>query len=77
MEHVELISRDGLNLEAVRHRGRGQTLRGSVLVAHGITADLDEGGMLVRLADRLAATGFDVVRFSFRATAIAVAHSGE
>lgn len=27
---------------------------------------MDEGGMFVRLADRLAAEGFDVLRFSFR-----------
>jgi alpha/beta superfamily hydrolase len=27
---------------------------------------MDEGGMFVRLADRLAAKGFDLLRFSFR-----------
>jgi alpha-beta hydrolase superfamily lysophospholipase len=27
---------------------------------------MDEGGMFVRLADRLAETGFSVLRFSFR-----------
>lgn len=39
---------------------------GTIVQAHGITADMDEGGMFVRLADRLASAGFDVVRFSFR-----------
>ncbi|MCK2237411.1 alpha/beta fold hydrolase [Crossiella sp. S99.2] len=33
---------------------------------HGITVDMDEGGMFVRLADRLAAAGWTVLRVSFR-----------
>lgn len=36
------------------------------MLAHGIGADLDEGGMYGRLADQLAALGLGVVRFSFR-----------
>ncbi|GAB2694879.1 alpha/beta fold hydrolase [Nocardia thraciensis] len=67
MERVELTSVDGLELEAVVHPAEASPVRGSVLLAHGITVDLDEGGgMFVRLAERLAAAGFDVVRFSFR-----------
>ncbi|WP_281292711.1 alpha/beta hydrolase [Kitasatospora viridis] len=34
--------------------------------AHGIAADLDEGGMFERLAESLVAAGFTVLRFSFR-----------
>ncbi|WP_024802881.1 alpha/beta hydrolase [Nocardia sp. BMG51109] len=67
MEPVELVSVDGVALDAVVHRAAAPTVRGSVLLVHGITVDLDEGGgMFVRLADRLAGLSFDVVRFSFR-----------
>lgn len=52
---------DGLRLESVRH-GSGP----AVVLAHGITADLDEQGLFVHLAERLAADGFSVLRFSFR-----------
>lgn len=37
-----------------------------VLLVHGITQDMDDGGMFTRLANRLSAIGFDVVRFTFR-----------
>jgi alpha-beta hydrolase superfamily lysophospholipase len=37
-----------------------------VVLAHGITADMDEGGMFGRLADALAAAGLTALRFSFR-----------
>jgi uncharacterized protein len=66
MRPVRLTSVDGLLLEAVIHEPDGQNSAGTVIQAHGITADLDEGGMFVRLADRLASTGFTAIRFSFR-----------
>ncbi len=66
MHQVELMSCDGLPLEAVVHPAQGSGERGLVVQAHGINADMDEGGMFVRLADRLADTGFTVLRFSFR-----------
>lgn len=53
-------------LDAAYHRSRARAARGAIVQAHGITADRDEGGMFVRLAEQLAATGFDVLRFSFR-----------
>lgn len=66
MDQAELSSIDGLQLEAVVHPAIGPSQRGLVIQAHGINADMDEGGMFVRLADRLASAGFTVLRFSFR-----------
>ncbi|WP_336205249.1 alpha/beta hydrolase [Nonomuraea sp. LPB2021202275-12-8] len=57
---------DGLPLEAAIHPSATQSDQGTVVYAHGITADLTEFGPAVRLADRLADAGFTVVRFSFR-----------
>ncbi|MBX0286847.1 alpha/beta hydrolase [Haloarcula salinisoli] len=56
---------DGLEL-ATAHRPAEGDARGTVLLAHGITQDMDEGGMFTRLAEGLAAAGFDAVRFSYR-----------
>lgn len=67
MKRAELVAADGVRLAATVHPAETSAGRGVVLLAHGITVDMDEGGgMFVRLADRLAATGFTVVRFSFR-----------
>lgn len=66
MHQAELVSIDGVPLEAVVHSPQGQPDRGLVIQAHGINVDMDEGGMFVRLADRLAEAGFTVLRFSFR-----------
>lgn len=66
MRELELVSIDGIRLETAVHPAVGDEHRGVVVQVHGITADLDEGGMFVRLADRLAGVGFAVVRFSFR-----------
>lgn len=65
--HVRLAiaSIDGLQLEAAVHSPSSQS-HGTVVLAHGITADMDEGGMFVRLADNLAVSGLTAVRFSFR-----------
>lgn len=65
MEGITLESVDGVRLDAAVHGASGSA-QGAVLLVHGITVDMDEGGMFVRLAERLAAAGFNVVRFSFR-----------
>lgn len=61
----EIISVDGLRLEAAVHPAAGGP-GGTVVLVHGITVDMDEGGMFVRLADGIAASGLTAVRFSFR-----------
>jgi alpha-beta hydrolase superfamily lysophospholipase len=66
VENITLESVDGVRLDAAVHTVSSPA-RGAVLLVHGITVDMDEGGgMFVRLAERLTAVGFDVVRFSFR-----------
>jgi alpha-beta hydrolase superfamily lysophospholipase len=66
VESQDLVSVDGMRLDAVLHPAGGAVGLGAVVLAHGITVDMDEGGMFVRLADRLAGAGFAVLRFSFR-----------
>lgn len=66
MQHLELPSIDGTRLDAVWHAADGDGSRGVVVQAHGINADMTEGGMFVRLADQLADADFNVLRFSFR-----------
>ncbi|MPZ28467.1 MAG: alpha/beta fold hydrolase [Micromonosporaceae bacterium] len=66
MQQLKLLSLDGIRLDAAVHEPAGGRSRGTVLLVHGITADLDEGGMFVRLAERLAQVGFTALRFSFR-----------
>ncbi|TCO65958.1 alpha/beta hydrolase [Actinocrispum wychmicini] len=66
MEQVELTSIDGIRLDAAWHPARVQEQRGLVIQCHGINANMTEGGMFVRLADRLADSGFNVLRFSFQ-----------
>jgi pimeloyl-ACP methyl ester carboxylesterase len=61
-----LTSVDGIDLDAAIHPREAETDHGTVIYAHGISADLDEFGPPVRLADHLARVGFTVVRFSFR-----------
>lgn len=65
MTPIHLAASDGVELDAVVHQ-QGDRFGPTVILAHGITVDLDEGGMFVRLADRLAQVGFTAVRFSFR-----------
>jgi uncharacterized protein len=66
VEKLSFASLDGVILDAAYHRSHVLPARGAIVQAHGITADMDEGGMFVWLADRFAAAGFDVLRFSFR-----------
>lgn len=71
---ARITAPDGVALDAVAHlpnAGTGigtgiGTSGGTVLLVHGISADLDEGGAFVRLAQRLAREGLTAVRFSFR-----------
>ncbi len=66
MQQLELVSVDGIRLDAAVHPPVGKQIRGTTIQAHGITADMDEDGMFVQLAERLSDTGFTVLRFSFR-----------
>jgi len=66
MQEFELASIDGVRLEAALHPPLMRNRGGTVIQAHGINADRDEGGMFVRLADRLAQVSVRVLRFSFR-----------
>lgn len=63
---LELTAPDGVRLDAVVHAPGPGPRRGTVLYAHGITADLDEFGTAIRVADGLARMGHTVLRFSFR-----------
>ncbi|WP_067904121.1 alpha/beta hydrolase [Nocardia vaccinii] len=67
MERFELRSVDGITLQVAVDPPIGPVRRGVVVLVHGLTVDMDEGGgMFVRLAQQLAGAGFEVVRFSFR-----------
>lgn len=67
VERLQLTSVDGIELDAAAHPTAVRPIRGAVLLVHGVTVDMDEGGgMFVRLANQLTAVGFDVARFSFR-----------
>lgn len=57
-----ITTSDGIRLESAQHQGGADT----VVLAHGITADLTEQGLFDVLAERLVAAGFSVLRFSFR-----------
>jgi len=59
-----IVSSDGIKLDAIVHRPDAPT--GSVLLAHGFSADLHEEGAFDLLTERLVDTGIAVVRFSFR-----------
>lgn len=61
-----LKSIDGIDLDAVIHVSERVPSKGTIIQAHGITANMDEGGMFIRLAETLATIGFNVLRFSFR-----------
>ncbi|MBD0738110.1 alpha/beta hydrolase [Streptomyces sp. CBMA29] len=58
VQRVRVVAPDGIELDTVVHRpasGPGADgSRGTVLLVHGICADLDEGGAFMRLAQRLA-----------------------
>jgi uncharacterized protein len=66
IETFFLPSLDGILLEAAVHLTEQSPVLGTVVLVHGLTVTLDEGGLFVRLADRLAESGFNALRFSFR-----------
>ncbi len=63
---VGIQAADGVWLDAVWHSPPGDHVLGAVVLAHGISADMDEGGMFRRLAEGMADEGFGALRFSFR-----------
>lgn len=65
MRSQDLVSADGVHLDSAWAESDTQP-RGSALLVHGITVDMNEGGMFERLSNELAHTGFDNLRFSFR-----------
>jgi alpha-beta hydrolase superfamily lysophospholipase len=66
MTPIRVTSVDGVSLDAVIHRSDGVPPRGTAVLAHGLTVDMDEGGMFIHLAEALAEAGFTVLRFSYR-----------
>jgi alpha-beta hydrolase superfamily lysophospholipase len=65
MAALELVSVDGIVLDAAVEPAPSSPA-GSVLLVHGLTVDMDEGGAYARLAADLADRGFATLRFSFR-----------
>lgn len=66
MELINLQTSDGILLEAAFHQSQSPASIGILVLAHGISVNMDEGGMFVSLAEKCTSNGFDVVRFSFR-----------
>lgn len=66
MKSHELVihTHDGLELEAIASRPANP--HGMLVMAHGITVDLNEGGMFARLAETAHEDGWSTLRFSFR-----------
>ena len=65
MRSLDVVSADGVSLDTALHPAKTEPI-GTVIQAHGITVDKDEGGMFVRLAETLSCRGFNVIRFSYR-----------
>ncbi|MGH3670264.1 MAG: alpha/beta hydrolase family protein [Pseudonocardiaceae bacterium] len=63
---VWIQAADGVRLDAVWHSPTADRTMGVVVLAHGISTEMDEGGMFRRLAEALAGQGFGVLQFSFR-----------
>lgn len=63
---VGIQAADGVRLDAAWNTPEKDHVMGAVVLVHGISADMDEGGMFRRLAEGLVAEGFGVLRFSFR-----------
>lgn len=61
-DRVWLTTEDGLRLDAVWHEGGER----AVVLAHGLTVDLEENGLYEPLAAALVERGLSVLRFSFR-----------
>lgn len=65
-QHTNFRSIDGTRLEAFVTTSHDPNA-GLLMLVHGITADLNEGGMYRRFADQAMLSGFHTFRFSFRA----------
>jgi alpha/beta superfamily hydrolase len=63
--NVDIHTYDGLDLEAIATVPDGEA-RGMLVMAHGITVDLNEGGMFARLAEAVSQDRWATLRFSFR-----------
>ena len=59
---VSLRAEDGLRLDAVWHEGGER----AVVLAHGLSVDLEENGLFGPLAAALVERGLSVLRFTFR-----------
>ncbi|MDW5328680.1 alpha/beta hydrolase [Plantactinospora sp. KLBMP9567] len=66
MHTLDLESVDGTRLEAALHPARRSDNPGTLVAVHGLGMDMDEGGMYLRLAERLPHAGITTLRFSFR-----------
>jgi pimeloyl-ACP methyl ester carboxylesterase len=55
---------EGLKLSGVFHKSSGNI--GNAILVHGIINDKDEDGTFIKLAKKLSAKGYNVLRFDFR-----------
>jgi len=65
MRKMFFTSKDGTKLHGVWHEGSILNKK-AIVLAHGISVDMNEEGIFVDLAERLHKSGFDVFRFDFR-----------
>lgn len=65
MNKIFFKSTDGTKLCGVWHLPKAPTNK-AIILAHGITADKDESGVFIDLAELLKDNGFAVFRFDFR-----------
>lgn len=65
---IENLARttDGRSFAPALDQAGTQPATGAVILVHGLGTDMHEHGRFDRLATRIAACGFDVVRFNFR-----------
>lgn len=61
-----LISADGIRLSTIITDSARAVSRGTVVQVHGITSEMNGGGIFRRLSGRLSEEGFTALRFSFR-----------
>jgi len=63
---VDLRTKDGIRLAGLLRETRSETPVGSVVLAHGITVEKNEGGFYRTLAGMLSDAGFHSIRVDFR-----------
>jgi len=64
-EKIYFINADGLKLCGILTKPQEDTEK-CIILCHGITVTKDEGGIFIKLAEKLADEGFAVFRFDFR-----------